>query len=54
MIRADARNGVRTCIFAQFGGEKEARGDLFDEIKRPKPPQEPGCNVEGIGLSCAR
>jgi len=50
----DARNGVRTCIFAQFGGEKEARGDLFDEIKRPKPPQEPGCNVEGIGLSCAR
>ena len=50
----DARNGVRNCIFAQFGDEKEARGDLFDEIKRPKPPQEPGCNQEGVGLSCAR
>jgi len=49
-----ARNGVRTCILAEFGGRKEARGDLFNEIKRPPPPQEPGCNTEGIGLSCAR
>jgi hypothetical protein len=49
-----ARNGVRTCILAQFGGDKEARGDLFDPIKRPPPPQEPGCNQEGIGLSCSR
>ena len=48
------RNGVRTCIFAQFGGEKDVRGDLFDPIKRAPPPQEPGCNMEGIGLSCAR
>jgi hypothetical protein len=49
-----ARNGVRTCILAQFGGHKEARGDLFDSIKRPPTPQEPGCNTEGIGLSCSR
>jgi hypothetical protein len=49
-----ARNGVRTCILAQFGGEKEVRDDLFDSIKRPPPPQEPGCNAEGIGLSCSR
>lgn len=48
------RNGVRTCILAEFGGKKEARGDLFNEIKRPPAPQEPGCNTEGIGLSCAR
>ena len=50
----DARNGVRTCVIAQFGGDKDVRSDLFDAIKRPRPPQEPGCNVEGIGLSCAR
>lgn len=49
-----ARNGVRTCILAEFGGRKDARGDLFNEIKRPPAPQEPGCNTEGIGLSCAR
>lgn len=49
-----ARNGVRTCILAQFGGEKDVRDDLFDPIKRPPPPQEPGCNAEGIGLSCSR
>lgn len=49
-----ARNGVRTCILAEFGGHKEARGDLLDPIKRSPPPQEPGCNTEGIGLSCAR
>ena len=49
-----ARNGVRTCIFAQFGGEKDVRDDLFDPLKRPPPPQEPGCNAEGIGLSCSR
>jgi hypothetical protein len=50
----DARKGVRTCILAQFGGKKQARSDLFNEIKRPPPPKEPGCNREGIGLSCAR
>jgi hypothetical protein len=49
-----ARNGVRTCILAQFGGDKRARGDLFDPIKAPPLPQEPGCNGEGIGLSCSR
>jgi hypothetical protein len=49
----DARNGVRTCILAQVG-KKEARSDLFNEIERPPPPREPGCNAEGIGLSCAR
>ncbi len=49
-----ARNGVRTCILAQFGGDKGARGDLFDPIKHLPPPQEPGCNTEGIGLSCSR
>ena len=48
----DGRNGVRMCNVAV--GSKEARDDLFDYIKRPPPPQEPGCNVEGIGLSCAR
>ena len=48
------RNGVRTCVLAEFGGKKQARGDLFNEIKRPPTPQEPGCNTEGIGLSCAR
>jgi len=50
----DARKGVRTCVLAQFGGEKKPRDDLFDAIKRPPPPQEPGCNREGIGQSCAR
>jgi hypothetical protein len=50
----DARKGVRTCVLAQFGGEKKARDDLFNAIKRPPPPQEPGCNKEGIGQSCAR
>lgn len=50
----DARKGVRTCVLAQFGGEKKARDDLFDSIKRPPLPQEPGCNEEGIGQSCAR
>jgi hypothetical protein len=50
----DSRNGLRTCILAQFGGEKEARDDLFDAIKRPPPPQEPGCNEEGVGQSCGR
>ena len=48
------RNGVRTCVLAEFGGKKDVRGDLFNEIKRPPAPQEPGCNAEGIGLSCAR
>jgi hypothetical protein len=48
----DGRNGIRTCSIPV--GTKEARSDLFDQIKRPKPPQEPGCNGEGIGLSCAR
>jgi len=50
----DSRKGVRTCVLAQFGGEKKPRDDLFDSIKRPPPPQEPGCNKEGIGQSCAR
>jgi hypothetical protein len=50
----DARKGVPTCVLAQFGGEKKARDDLFNAIKRPPPPQEPGCNEEGIGQSCAR
>ena len=47
-----ARQGVRMC---QIGaGRKEARSDLFDAIKRPPKPQEPGCDKEGIGLSCGR
>jgi len=50
----DARKGVRTCVLAQFGARKKPRDDLFDSIKRPPPPQEPGCNKEGIGQSCAR
>lgn len=50
----DSRKGLRTCILAQFGGEKKPRDDLFDTIKRPPPPQEPGCNEEGVGQSCAR
>jgi hypothetical protein len=49
-----ARQGVRTCIFYQFGDKKRPRSDLFDAIKRPPPPQEPGCGKEGIGLSCGR
>ncbi len=48
----DARKGVRMC---QIGaGKKKPRDDLFDSIKRPPPPQEPGCDREGVGLSCAR
>ena len=50
----EARKGVRTCVLAQFGGKKKPRDDLFDSIKRPPPPQEPGCGKEGIGQSCAR
>ena len=51
----EARRGVRTCILAQFGGEKKARGDLFDPIKRPPPaPQEPGCRPGGAVPSCGR
>ena len=46
------RQGARMCNLAI--GSKEPRSDLFDSIKRPPPPQEPGCNREGIGLSCAR
>ena len=47
-----ARQGVRMC---QIGaGKKAVRGDLFDAIKRPPKPQEPGCDKEGIGLSCGR
>jgi hypothetical protein len=48
----DSRKGVRTCNIPI--GKKEVRDDLFDAIKRPPPPQEPGCNKEGIGQSCAR
>jgi hypothetical protein len=47
-----ARKGVRTCSIPL--GRKEARGDLFDPIKRPPPPQEPGCDKEGVGQSCGR
>lgn len=50
----EARKGVRMCSLAQFGGDKKARDDLFDPIKRPPPPQEPGCNKEGVGQSCGR
>lgn len=50
----DARKGVRMCVLAQFGGEKKARDDLFDSIKRPPPPQEPGCDKDGVGQSCGR
>jgi hypothetical protein len=50
----DARKGVRMCVLAEFGGEKEARDDLFDSIKRPPPPQEPGCDKDGVGQSCGR
>ena len=50
----DARKGVRTCVLAQFGDKKKARDDLFDPIKRPPPPQEPGCDKDGVGQSCAR
>lgn len=50
----DPRIGLRTCILAQFGGEKKPRDDLFDAIKRPPQPQEPGCGREGAGQSCAR
>jgi len=55
-----ARQGVRRC---QYGvGKKEARGDLFDPIKKPSKPlpeprlreqQEPGCRPEGGAQSCA-
>lgn len=50
----EGRKGVRTCVLAQFGGEKKARSDLFDPIKRPPPPQEPGCDKDGVGQSCGR
>ncbi len=50
----EARRGVRTCILAQFGDKKKPRSDLFDPIKRPPPPQEPGCGPDGIGQSCGR
>ena len=50
----DARQGVRMCVLTQFGGEKKARDDLFDSIKRPQPPQEPGCDKDGVGQSCGR
>ena len=50
----DARKGVRMCVLAQFGDEKKARDDLFDSIKRPPPPQEPGCDKDGVGQSCGR
>ena len=50
----DGRQGVRTCVLAQFGDKKKARSDLFDPIKRPPPPQEPGCDKDGVGQSCGR
>jgi hypothetical protein len=48
----EGRRGARMCNFAV--GHKEARGDLFDPLKRLPPPSEPGCNKDGIGLSCSR
>lgn len=50
----DGRKGVRMCVLAEFGGEKNARDDLFDSIKRPPPTQEPGCGKDGVGQSCGR
>jgi hypothetical protein len=50
----EGRRGVRTCILAQFGDRKKPRDDLFDPIRRRPRPQEPGCNREGVGQSCAR
>jgi hypothetical protein len=50
----EGRKGVRTCVLAQFGDKKKARSDLFDPIKRPPPPQEPGCDKDGVGQSCGR
>jgi len=50
----DARKGVRMCVLAEFGGDKKARDDLFDSIKRPPPSQEPGCDKDGVGQSCGR
>ena len=49
----EGRRGVRICNIASLG-KPEPRGDLFDSIKRPPLPQEPGCGPDGIGLSCAR
>ena len=46
----EARKGVPTCVIPI--GKREPRDDLFDAIKRP--PQEPGCNREGVGQSCGR
>jgi hypothetical protein len=53
-----ARQGVRRCIVAEFGGKKKARGDLFDSIKRlpkrlPEPKQDPGCGAGAEPESCA-
>jgi len=48
----EARRGVRMCNLPV--GKKKPRSDLFDPIKRPPPPQEPGCNEDGVGQSCAR
>ncbi len=48
----EGRRGARMCNLAV--GKKDARDDLFDPLKRPLPPAEPGCNKDGIGLSCSR
>jgi hypothetical protein len=58
-----ARQGVRRCIVAEFGGKKKARDDLFEPIKRlpekmPEPQrqpgqQEPGCGPGDESQSCA-
>lgn len=48
-----ARQGIRRC---QIGlGKRKPRGDLFDHLKRPPPPeqQEPGCRPAGGTQSCA-
>ena len=50
----EAREGIPICVLAQFGDKKKPRSDLFDAIKRPPPPQEPGCDKDGVGQSCGR
>jgi hypothetical protein len=52
------RQGVRTCVLAQFGGKKKPRDDLFDAVKRPPKPlpdpqQKPGCGPGDEAQSCA-
>jgi hypothetical protein len=53
------RQGVRTCILAQFGGKKKPRDDLLEAIQRPSRPlsneqQKPGCGPGDETQSCAQ